>query len=226
MLTSGEQVLISKHGTLYTFLDFAWAPCHQRAFIKCLIHLHIEKQFKLGPWLSEWGYLTPENNVRLTFQCLIWSLRSMSAGINQSHRSLSPTRDPTYTQACFTGPSSDSSIHSPYFIDKANWTQSIALDTSKNFKSTQCVTRMMDCIYTVQSFHCVEHFNSAQHGGGGLWDCLSACQLVSDCIQTISKLNSHLCMCNYKCTATIMSQQLVHSLKRSKLCIRFLSSHP
>lgn len=65
--------------------------------------------------------------------------------------------------------------------------QSTALDTSQKSKSMQRVTRMMDCIEAVQSFHSVLHFavwgRKGGKGGGGSRENLLACQLVFDSIQ-------------------------------------------
>lgn len=92
---------------------------------------------------------------------------------------------------------SDAQYYGPYLIAKANWMQSTALDTSKNSKSMQHVTRMMDCICTVQSFHSVLHFAAQGKGwvgvegkGGGKLARLPTCFLTAS--NAISKLLSHL----------------------------------
>lgn len=61
------------------------------------------------------GISIPETNVRLTLQHVMRSLRSVSVGINQTHKFISLSRDPTYTNALLWF----KHIYSPYLIDNA-----------------------------------------------------------------------------------------------------------
>lgn len=135
----------------------------------------------------------------------------MSAGINQSHKPpLSPCRDPAYTQACFSCPSSHSNIYGPYLIDKANWIQSTALDTSKNSK-----------IYAMCHQSDGLHLYCSKFS-----QCLTVNSALCVCV-CVSKLNPTTAAHTLADTQLmIMSQQLARGPQRCRRCVRFHSSHP
>lgn len=132
----------------------------------------------------------------------------MSAGINQSREAPERVCSIESCRSAPVLPHSDEQYVKPYLMAEAHWMQSTALDTSKNSKSMQGVTRMMDCNDAVQSFHCVLH--SAAGGRARVGRIRSPANSFLTASKTISKLDSTLL------NTMIMSQQLARGSRGAR----------